>query len=162
MLASTACGTSGTEDPTSAVPPVPAIDNAKDARRADPCAVLSPDQLGHFGFTPPGTAGRTPEGLPTCEWRGARGTVLSMSLFLAPEALETLAQNSEPTTARVRLEGYPALETFTEHGRFCQYDVGSAPDQVVIGTMIGGMPDSCTALQAVLAAVLANLPPYQP
>lgn len=158
VLAPAACGSGG---PTNTVPRVPAIDDARDARGADPCALLTPDQLGQFGFAPPGTPGQTPEGLPTCEWRGANGKVLSMSLFLAPDALQTMAQNSEPTTARVRLEGYPALETFTKRGEFCQYDVGPAPDQVVIGTMTGGMPDSCTALQDVMAAVLGNLPPLR-
>ncbi|MCA1675918.1 MAG: hypothetical protein LC799_28350, partial [Actinobacteria bacterium] len=87
---------------------------------------------------------------------------LTIALFLAPKALDTLAQNSDPTTARVRLAGYPALETFTEQGQYCQYDVGPAPDQVVIGAMSGGMPDSCTALQSVMITALGNLPPYQP
>ena len=58
----------------------------------------------------------------------------------------------------MRVAGYPALETFTEGGRFCQYDVGVAPDQVVLASMSGGSPDSCTALQGVLPALLAALP----
>ena len=69
-----------------------------------------------------------------------------------------LAANSEPTTARVRLAGYPALETFTGAGEFCQYDVGVAADQVVMASLQGGTPDSCTALQTVLPAMLATLP----
>jgi hypothetical protein len=58
----------------------------------------------------------------------------------------------------VRIEGFPALEDVHRGGRFCQYDVGVAPDQVVLVSMRGGSPDSCTALQGVLLGLLANLP----
>ena len=44
------------------------------------------------------------------------------------------------------------------YGEFCQYDVGVAGDQVVMASLQGGRPDSCTALQAVLPAMLATLP----
>ncbi len=161
VAAVNACGGSdGSAEPT--VPPVPPIENAKDLRGADPCSLLTPEQLGQFGLAAPGTPGQTPEGLPRCEWRRASEANLTVTLFIAPDALGTLASNSDVTTARVRLEGYPALETFTDQGRFCQYDVGLAPDQVVMAAMTGGSPDSCTALQKVLPAVLSNLPPYQP
>lgn len=154
-------GSNGAEAPATTVPPVPAIDDAKDVRGVDPCAVFAPEQLGQAGFGAPGVPGRTPESLPLCEWQGTNGAVLTITLLLAPDALGTLAQNSDPTTARVRLAGYPALETFTEEGRYCRYDVGPAPDQVLIGAMSGGVPDSCTALQGMMITALPNLPPHQ-
>jgi len=161
-LAASACGASGgSGEPETTVPPVPAIDDAKDIRGADPCALITPEQLAQAGLAGPGAPGQTPEGLPQCEWRGQNGSLLTLTFFLAPGALDTLAGNSEPTTARVRLQGYPALETFTERGQYCQYDIGTAPDQVLIGAFTGGTPDSCTALQDVLAGVLGNLPRHQ-
>lgn len=163
VLTVAACGGSdGSDGPATTVPPVPVIDDARDVRGADPCAVLTPEQLEQAGFGAPGVPGRTPESLPLCEWQAANGAVLTITLFVAPKALDTLAQNSDPTTARVRLAGYPALETFTEEGRYCQYDVGPAPDQVLIGAMSGGEPDSCTALQNMMITALGNLPPSQP
>lgn len=85
--------------------------------------------------------------------------MLTLTLYTGGGGLATLAQNSQPTTARVRLAGYPALETFTERGEFCQYDVAVAADQVVMVSLEDVAPDSCTALQSVVPAVLSNLPP---
>lgn len=161
-FATSACTSGGSDDPAATVPPVPAIDDPKDVRGTDPCTLLTPRQLGQAGFVAPGVPGQTPEDLSLCEWRGKNGSVLTLTLFLAPSALGTLAQNSDRTTARVRLAGYPALETFTAQGQYCQYDVGLARDQVLIGAMTGGTPDSCTALQGVLTSALDDLPPYQP
>lgn len=159
--AASACGgSSGSVEQT--VPPLPPIENAKDLRSADPCALLTPEQLGQLGLATPGAQAQTPEGLSRCEWQGANETALTITLFIAPDALGTLASNSDATTARVRLAGYPALETFTDQGSFCQYDIGLAPDQVVMAALTGGSPDSCTALQEVLPAVLNGLPRYQP
>jgi hypothetical protein len=148
-----ACGTEA-----SPTPPVPEIDNAKDVRGQDPCTLLTGEQLAEVGLAGPGTPAPAAEG-PRCAWRGAAGTSLIVTLYTAGEGLTTLAENSEPTTSRVRLAGYPALETFTAGGRFCQYDVGVAPGQVVMAALENVPPDSCTALQALLPDVLAGLPP---
>jgi hypothetical protein len=74
--------------------------------------------------------------------------------------LQTLASDSDPATARVRIAGYPALETFTRQGKYCRYDLGNAPDQVLVATMTGGTPDSCQALQPILNDVVEGLPAY--
>lgn len=158
LLLTTGCGGGANGAPP--VPPVPAIDNAKDARGQDPCALLSAEQLAAFGLPAPGQGARVQEGA-RCEWRGVEPVSLTVTLYTDGGGLATLARNSEATTARVRIEGYPALETFTGTGKFCQYDMGVAPNQVVMASMDNGVPDSCTALQSVLPAVLANLPAYQ-
>lgn len=158
LLLTTGCGAGADDAPP--VPPVPSIDNAKSARGQDPCALLSAEQLAQFGFSAPGPGTRAEEG-PRCEWRGAGAATLTVTLYTDGGGLATLARNSEPATSRVRIEGYPALETFTGQGEFCQYDVGVAPDQVVMASMENGVPDSCTALQSVLPAILANLPAHQ-
>lgn len=146
-----------TSDPASPEPPP--VGNARDARSADPCGLPTPEQLAALGITAPAVAAAAPEG-PRCEWRSTagQGSELGITLFTTGGGLAVLATNSEPTTARVRLAGYPALETFTGAGEFCQYDVGVAADQVVMASLQGGTPDSCTALQAVLPAMLADLP----
>ncbi len=85
--------------------------------------------------------------------------MLGLTLYTDGGGIATLARNSEPTTRRVRVSGYPALETFTGRGEFCQYDVGIAEAQVVILAMETPAPDSCTTLQTVLPMVVGNLPP---
>lgn len=150
-------GCSGSAEPPQ--PPLPQVDDARDARTADPCALPSVQHLAALGISGPGVATAAPEGR-RCEWRGR--TELGITLYTDGGGLTTIAQNSEPSTARVRLAGYPALETFTGSGEFCQYDVGIAPDQVVMASMEGGSPDSCTALQAMLPGVVANLPALAP
>lgn len=140
-----------------AVPDVPAIEDPRDVRGIDPCALLDDEALAAAGVTGVGVAGTGPEG-PRCEWRGPSGQLLVVSVFAGDGGLATLAGNSEPTTTRVRLAGYPALETFTGRGEFCQYDVGIAPDQVLLVALDGGEPDSCTVLQSLLPQVLSALP----
>lgn len=138
---------------------VPPIGNARDARSADPCALPTAEQLATLGISTPGAATTAADGR-RCEWRVTpeTGPELGITLFVGDGGLGTLAANSEPTTSRVRLAGYPALETFTGTGEFCQYDVAVAPDQVLMASLVGGSPDSCTALQAVLPDVVRNLP----
>jgi hypothetical protein len=138
--------------PTDAAPAVP---DARDARTADPCALPTAAQLATLGIRGSGAHVAAPEG-PGCAWRGR--AELGITLYTDGGGISTLARNSEPTTSRVRLAGYPALETFTGKGEFCQYDVAVAATQVVSATLQGGSPDSCTALQAVLPGVVANLP----
>ena len=75
-----------------------------------------------------------------------------------PKVRSTIRQPRESTTTRVRLAGYPALETFTARGEFCRYDVGVASDQAIVATMRGGEPDSCSALQDLLTVVIDRLP----
>lgn len=154
-LALGACGSA----PASQAPPVPEIDNPKDVRGANPCDLLTPQQLDRFGLGP-GTPGRNDLG-PQCVWRGAGSKKVTLTLFTSGEGLSALARNSDPAASRVRLQGYPALETFTADGKYCQYDVGIAPDQALIVTMTGGKPNSCAALQDIVPAVLDNLPPYR-
>lgn len=149
------CG-SGTPE----VPPVPGIVDARDVRDADPCALPPTDRLTTLGLQTDGAAGQAPEG-PSCRWRGDEGEGLTVTLYTDGGGLATLAENSEPTTRRVRVAGYPALETFTGQGEFCQYDVGVAEGQVVIAALEAPSPDSCTALQSVLTGLVENLPAAQ-
>lgn len=136
-------------------PPVPEIEDARDPASVAVCDLLGPDEQTRLELDA-GTAGVAPEG-PRCRWAG-RAAALEVTVFAAEDALGVLASNSEPTTTRVRLAGFPALETFTEGGRFCQYDVAVAADRVVLAALEGGEPDACTALQGLLPGVLGGLP----
>lgn len=138
------------------LPPVPPITDSHDAGGADPCALLTGEQLravGLGGSAEPGTA----EAGPRCRWRSDGGD-LEVTLYTDGGGLATLAENSEPTTTRVRVAGYPALETFTGQGEFCQYDVGVADRQVVSAALDGPDPGSCAVLQQVVPTVVAALP----
>jgi hypothetical protein len=143
----------GCGGPAPAAPTIPA---ARDARGADPCALLTAAQLTGAGLGATGTAA-TAEAGPRCSWRGSAGA-LDVTLYTGGGGLATLAANSEPTTTRVRLAGYPALETFTGRGEFCQYDVGVADSQVVSAALDAPAPGSCDVLQRVVPELLGNLP----
>ncbi len=166
LIAVAGCGEPDDPAAAPASPPPPAassIRDPRDVRAVDPCALPSGKHLQDLGIGVAGVAVSAPEGR-RCEWRGTAEeggdgpAELGITLYTDGGGLETLAENSEPTTARVRLAGYPALETFTGTGEFCQYDVGVAPNQVVMASLQGGTPDSCTALQAVLPDLLGTLP----
>jgi hypothetical protein len=135
---------------------VPPITDARDASGADPCRLLTPEQLAVAGLGGAGAVVPAEEG-PRCRWSSTGGD-LDVTLNAAGGGLATLAENSEPTTTRVRLAGYPALETFTGQGEFCQYDVGVSERQVVSAALDATAPDSCAVLQQVLPGVLENLP----
>lgn len=160
-------GLSGCGSGEQPVPPVPGIADARDARAADPCALLTADQLAQLGFGGGAVPEAAEEG-PRCGWQGEGGS-LTVTLYTSGDGLATLAENSEPTTTRVRVAGYPALETFTGRGEFCQYDVGVSERQVVIAALDAvpgaaaptAAQDSCAVLQSVVPAVVENLPPYR-
>jgi Protein of unknown function (DUF3558) len=137
--------------------PAPDIEHQRDARGADPCRLLTNTQLDGLRLAGPGAAAAAPEG-PHCEWRGPGATVLGVTLYTDGGGITTLARNSESTTRRVRVSGYPALETFTGRGEFCQYDIGIDDAQVVMLAMDGPTPDSCSTLQTVVAMIVGNLP----
>lgn len=149
VLAGAGCG--------AGAPAGPEIDGARELHGLDPCGLVAPEQAQRLGLAPDGAGDAAPEG-PRCTWRGG-GAELTVTLWVDGGGLATLARNSDPTTARVRVAGFPALETFTDGGAFCQYDVGVATDQVVLAGLAGGAPDSCTALQELLPPVLSGLPP---
>src|SRR3954447_15180585 len=135
---------------------VPSIGDARDATGADPCALLSAAQLAAHGLGGAGTPTAAEEG-PHCRWHGTAGD-LDVTLYTGGGGLATLAANSEPTTTRVRLAGYPALETFTGQGEFCQYDVGVADRQVLSAALDAPTPGSCDVLQRVVPELVDHLP----
>lgn len=148
----TAC--SGEQPKQDALPAVPEISNTLNVRATPPCQLLSEAQLGKLGFAE-GTPGRTELGAQ-CVWHTERAT-LALTRYVGGGGLAALAADSDPAASRVRIEGYPALETFTEGGDYCRYDVGVAERQALVATMKGGQPSSCAALQQVLSYALANL-----
>ena len=139
-------------------PPVPTIDGPRDATGADPCALPAPEHLTALGLAGEGTPSGAPEG-PRCTWGGTDGRAFTLTLYTDGGGVGTLAENSEPTTTRVRVGGYPALETFTGQGEFCQYDVGVAEDQALLVALDAPSPGSCDALQSVIPGLVAALPP---
>jgi hypothetical protein len=151
LAVGTGCGGGGSD-----LPPVPTITDAREAAGADPCGLVGAEQLATVGMGGLGIAVPAEEG-PRCRWSSG-GASMEITLYTDGGGLATLAANSEPTTTRVRLDGYPALETFTGRGEFCQYDVGVSPTQVVMASLDGRDPGSCDVLQRVLPDVLARLP----
>ena len=151
LAVGTGCGSGGND-----APPVPTITDVREAAGADPCALVGADQLATAGVGGTGTTVPAEEGR-RCHWSSGAAS-LDITLYTDGGGLATLAANSEPTTTRVRLDGYPALETFTGRGEFCQYDVGVSATQVVMASLDGRDPGSCDVLQRVLPGVLENLP----
>jgi Protein of unknown function (DUF3558) len=150
----------GCGGPAPEPPVVPAIGDARNASGADPCALMSAAQLSALGLGVTGAPSTAEEG-PQCRWRGDGGD-LDVTIYTGGGGLATLAANSEPTTTRVRLAGYPALETFTGKGEFCQYDVGVADRQVLSAALDAPAPGSCDVLQRVVPELVGHLPAAGP
>lgn len=149
-----AAGCAGTPPPRT--PPVPPVESPKGLVGLDPCVLLDPTALDSLGLTE-GVPGQDEFGA-NCSWTGQHAASAQLTAFTSGEGLTELARDRDATTTRVRLLGYPALETFTARGEFCRYDVGVAEDQAIVATMREGEPDSCTALQELLTVVISRLP----
>jgi hypothetical protein len=152
LLVAAGCGS----EPPAATPPVPAVESPKGLVGIDPCALLDADALSQLRLDT-GVPGQDELGA-NCSWAGANTGSAQVTAFTSGKGLSDLTKNRDSTTSRVRLLGYPALETFTARGEFCRYDVGVAQDQAIVATMHDGEPDSCTALQDLLTVVITRLP----
>jgi hypothetical protein len=152
VLVAAGCGTA--EPPPE--PAVPAVESPKGLVGLDPCALLDDSARGTLGLDD-GRPGQDELGA-NCSWTGKNATSAQLTAFTSGKGLADLTRNRDSTTSRVRLLGYPALETFTARGEFCRYDVGVAADQAVVATMHHGEPDSCSALQELLTVVIERLP----
>jgi hypothetical protein len=152
VLLAAGCGTDGTPAPT----PVPPVETPRGLVGLDPCALLDEAALGTLRFEA-GVPGQDEFGA-NCSWRGQHAATAQLTAFTSGKGLADLTKERDSTTSRVRLLGYPALETFTARGEFCRYDVGVAQDQAIVATMRAGEPDSCTALQDLLTVVIERLP----
>jgi hypothetical protein len=147
----------GADEP--APPAIPVIESPKGLLGIDPCALLTVDNRATLGLGE-GIPGQDELGA-NCRWAPPdTQDILKVQLtsYTGGDGLMDLTEQVDPTASRVRLSGYPALETFTPGGRFCRYDVGISEEQAIVATMAGGDPDSCTALQKLLTAVLSQLP----
>lgn len=152
VLAAAGCGT---EQPVE-TPEVPPVESPKGLVGIDPCALLDETALTTLGLDA-GVPGQDELGA-NCRWAGQESQEAQLTAFTSGEGLTELTKNRDSTTSRVRLLGYPALETFTARGEFCRYDVGVAQSQAIVATMHAGEPDSCTALQELLTVVIKRLP----
>lgn len=144
----------GADEP--APPEVPVIESPKGLLGIDPCTLLTVDNRATLGLGE-GIPGQDELGA-NCRWATQDTLKLQLTSYTGGEGLGDLTEQVDPAASRVRLSGYPALETFTPGGRFCRYDVGISEEQAIVATMDGGEPDSCTALQKLLTAVLSQLP----
>lgn len=148
------CAACSADEP--ATPRVPAIESPKGLVGIDPCALLVEDARTDLGLGE-GVPGQDELGA-NCKWAGRSEESVQLTAYTSGAGLTDLAESGDPAASRVRLSGYPALETFTVGGEFCRYDVGVANEEAIVATMDGGEPDSCTALQTLLSAVLSRLP----
>lgn len=137
-------------------PKVPPIESPKGLVGLDPCALVDGPARSTLGLSK-GVPG-TDELGANCRWSGRSPKTVQLTSYTSGDGLSDLTKKGDPAASRVRLEGYPALETFTTGGQFCRYDVGVAQEQAIVATMDGGEPDSCTALQKLLTTVLSRLP----
>jgi hypothetical protein len=152
VLAAAGCGA----DEPPPEPTVPPVESPKGLVGIDPCALLDESTLTTLGLRA-GTPGQDELGA-NCRWAGENSASAQLTAFTSGKGLADLTKGRDSTTSRVRLLGYPALETFTARGEFCRYDVGVAQNQAIVATMNDGEPDSCTALQELLTVVIERLP----
>lgn len=156
VLAVVVAGCGGSTQAENAIPTVPSISNAKSVSGVDPCDLLTDEQLATVGLRAQGKPKDSEDG-PTCVWKASPDRKITLTMFNGKHGLTTLLHRSGPDTTRVRIEGYPALETFTDEGRYCRYEVGYAEGEAFIVTMTGGKPDSCVALHQVMPAILNSM-----
>lgn len=152
VLAAAGCGA----DEAPPEPSVPAVESPKGLVGIDPCALLDDTARTTLGLEA-GVPGQDELGA-NCSWDGENSASAQITAFTSGDGLSDLTKGRDSTTSRVRLLGYPALETFTARGEFCRYDVGVAQTQAIVATMADGEPDSCTALQELLTVVIEQLP----
>jgi hypothetical protein len=152
VLAVAACGA---DEPPPA-PPVPPVESPKGLVGIDPCALLDGAALTSFGLDA-GVPGQDELGA-NCRWTGPNSQEAQLTAFTSGKGLSDLTKGRDSTSSRVRVLGYPALETFTARGEFCRYDVAVAQNQAIVATMRAGEPDSCTALQKLLTVAIKQLP----
>lgn len=146
----------GCVDEAPGPPEVPAIESAKGLVGIDPCTLLDEGDRATLGLGA-GVPGQDELGA-NCRWSAEEELNVQLTAYTSGAGLTDLTERGDPAASRVRLSGYPALETFTAGGEFCRYDVGVADAEAIVATMDGGEPDSCTALQDLLTDVLARLP----
>ncbi len=77
----------------------------------DPCALLDGDARGTLGLEP-GVPGKDELGA-NCRWDGQSPQSVQLTAYTSGEGLSDLTKKGDPAASRVRLSGYPALETFT-------------------------------------------------
>lgn len=152
LLAAAGCGT----DEPPPEPTVPTVESPKGLVGIDPCALLDGPARTALGLDT-GVPGQDELGA-NCSWSGKDAASAQLTAFTSGKGLSDLTKDRDSTTSRVRLLGYPALETFTARGEFCRYDVGVAATQAIVATMRDGEPDSCSALQKLLTVVIKRLP----
>jgi hypothetical protein len=152
VLAAAGCGA----DEPPPEPAVPPVESPRGLVGLDPCALLDDPARTGLGLDS-GVPGQDELGA-NCRWTGKNAVTAQLTAFTSGKGLSDLTRGRDSTTSRVRLLGYPALETFTARGEFCRYDVGIAADQAIVATMNAGEPDSCTALQELLSVVIKRLP----
>jgi hypothetical protein len=157
-LMAAGCSAGGHPELTATAMPtaVPSITQPKSLPATRPCSALTGHQLAALALPAPGQSRKSSSG-PECEWVNTREHWLTLTMFTGGSLL-TLLQRSDPTTTRVRVEGYPALETFTGKGSYCRYAVGYRQGKAFVVAMQGGRPDSCTMLHAAIADILRNAP----
>jgi len=152
VLAVAGCGADGPPPE----PTVPPVESPRGLVGIDPCALLDDPARATLGLDT-GVPGQDELGA-NCGWTGKDAASAQLTAFTSGRGLSDLAKDRDSTTSRVRLVGYPALETFTARGEFCRYDVGVAATQAIVATMRNGRPDSCSALQKLLTVVIKRLP----
>jgi hypothetical protein len=153
VLAAAGCASRGAPVET---PSVPQVESPRGLVGIDPCTLLDDASRTAFGLET-GVPGQDELGA-NCRWTGQNAQEAQLTAFTSGRGLTDLTKGRDSTTSRVRLLGYPALETFTARGEFCRYDVGVAQDQAIVATMNAGEPDSCTALQELLTVAIKQLP----
>lgn len=152
----TLLGCSAGEQRPPVVPAVPSVEAPKGLVGLDPCTLVDGAAMTELdlGTGVPGTDDLG----ANCRWEGGKRVSVRLTAYTSGAGLTDLTERMDPAARRVRLSGYPAVETFTTGGDFCRYDVGVAEQAAIVATMDGGEPDSCTVLQKLLGAVLSRLP----
>lgn len=155
----------GSEDDTHGVP---RVDNPLDAGRflADPCALLTPEQLATFGVSQPGEEETGVDGDRACDWRADTVTSIFGIGWLAGNenglSDQYRVREREAYFEETTVDGYPAVFVDATDGRpsgRCGLVVGIT-DTLTFVTSEQGRLDAqgaCDRVKQVAAAAIATI-----
>lgn len=130
---------------------------------AEPCALLTPQQLNSISTGLQGTPGTTSFGGPECVWRNQKVSIRAAADVTTGQGIDVKLK--QPGVERVEVAGYPAGQYGDTDPSNCAVSVGVAPDAELIMDFINNASDkpehqqACEYVNTLAAMAIENLPP---
>lgn len=130
---------------------------------AEPCALLTPQQLDSISPRLQGTPGTTSFGGPECVWRNSRVSIRAAADATTGQGVDVKLK--QPGVERTEVAGYPAGHYGATDPSNCTVSVGVAPDTELIMDFINNASakpehqQACEYVHTLAAMAIENLSP---